>query len=310
MDRRHFLANAAAIGAAPFVFSRRSGAQRAADAAKLARLAIMSLTFGPVLKSPTAPDDPKRTLDIMDLGQMFADRYGVHNVELQHSYLLSTETSYLTQLRATLDRIKSRVSNINLELGGTMTISADTQVGRWQAVDLTKRWIDHCVTLGCPRIMINQGALTEANKAIAITTLKRMGDYGASKGVKVSLEPRGAGGGGRGGVQAAPEGPPPPPPHVLLTEVIKASGTYANVDLANFGDQPVQHAGMRAMFPYTVGNTHMRLNPARYDLPTALRMMREEFKYTGIYSIEQGVPAGPDPYASIDEVRAVVLEHM
>ncbi|MCC7009828.1 MAG: TIM barrel protein [Acidobacteria bacterium] len=301
MTRREFLSSATAAAAAPVVFARRAGAQRAAaDPAKLARLAIMSLTFGPVLKSPTAPDDPKRTLDIMDLGEMFADRFGVHNVELQHSYLLSTDDAYLAAFRTKLERTKSRVSNVNLELGGAMTISADTQVGRWQAVDLTRRWIDHCVTLGCPRIMINQGQLTEQNRAIAIATLKSMSDYGKAKGVKVSLEPRGAGGGT----------PAAPPPFVLLTDVIEAAGAYANVDLANFGDQPAQHAGMRAMFPFTVGNTHMRLVPARYDLPIALRMMREEFKYTGIYSIEQGIPAGPDPYASIDEVRGVVLEHM
>ena len=41
------------------------------------------------------------------------------------------------------------------------------------------------------------------------------------------------------------------------------------------------------------------LNPAQYDLPTALKMMREEFKYQGIYLIEQGIPTGPDPYARI-----------
>jgi len=310
MQRRQFLSGTAALATAPFVFARRPGAQRSADPAKLARMAIMSLTFGPVLKNPTAPSDPRRTLDIMDLGEMFADRFGVHNVELQHAYLLSTEDAYLKEFRAKLDRTKSRVSNINLELGGTMTISANTQVGRWQAIDLTKRWVDHCVLLGCPRMMLNQGALTEENKAIAIATLKTIGDYGKSKGVMISLEPRGGGGGGRGGAQGAPQGPPPPPPYILLTEVIKESGTYANVDLANFGDQAEQHAGMRAMFPYTVGNTHMRLVPARYDLPTALRMMREEFKYTGLYLIEQGIPAGPDPYANIDEVRQVVLENM
>ena len=97
---------------------------------------------------------------------------------------------------------------------------------------------------------------------------------------------------------------------MILTEVIKASGTYANVDVANYGSQEAQHAGMRMMMPFTVGNTHLRLNPAQYDLPAAIRILRDEFKYTGIYLIEQGVPAGPDPYASILAVREVVLEHM
>lgn len=276
------------------------------DEAKLARLAIMSLTFGSVLKLPDAAPSPARMLDLMDLGQMYADRYGVHNVELQHAYLPSTEDSWLKQFRARLEQTRSRVSNINLELGA-MSMSAASNVDRLQAIDLTKRWIDHAATLGCPRIMINQGALTRDNKSIAVAALRTMNDYGKTRGVKVSLEPR-PGGGGRRGAPAPAE--PAPPPYILLTEVIKEAGAYANVDLANFGDQETQHAGMRAMFPYTVGNTHMRLNPAQYDLPTALRMMREEFHYQGIYLIEQGIPAGPDPYASIQAVRDVVLEYM
>ena len=317
MKRREFLtgAAAAAVGAAtaPFVFARRGAAEGAQTREqKLARMAVMSLTFGNVLKLPGAPDNPNRTLEVMDIGEMYADRFGIHNVEMQHSYLLSTEDSWLKDFRARLAKTKSQVSNINLELGGTMTMSADTLVGRLQAIDLTKRWVDHCVTLGCPRMMLNQGQLTEQNKAIAIAALKTMGDYGKGRGVKLSLEPRGGGGGGRRGGEpaAAPAGPPPPPPYVLLTEVIKASGTYANVDLANYGSQEAQHAGMRMMMPFTVGNTHMRLNPAQYDLPAALKILRDELKYTGIYLIEQGIPAGPDPYQNILDVREVVLANM
>jgi hypothetical protein len=274
-------------------------------------MAVMSLTFANVLKLPGAADNPNRTLDVMDIGQMYADRFGIHNVEMQHAYFLSTEDAWLKEFRARLAKTKSQVSNINLELGATMTMSTESQVGRWQAIDLTKRWIDHCVTLGCPRMMLNQGMLTRQNKGIAVAALKVMGDYGKSKGVKVSLEPRGGGGGRRGGEpSAAPAGPPPEPPYVLLTEVIKESGTYANVDLANYGSQEAQHAGMRMMLPYTVGNTHMRLNPAQYDLPVALKIMRDEFKYAGIYLIEQGIPAGPDPYENILAVREVVLANM
>jgi hypothetical protein len=312
MKRREFLIGTAGAAAAPFVFARRPGAQQHADPAKLARMAIMSLTFGAILKNANTADSPSRTLDLMDIGQMYADRFGVHNVELQHSYLPSTEDAWLKDFRARLAKTSSQVSNINLELG-VMSMSADSLVARLQAIDLTKQWINHCVTLGCPRIMINQGMLTEQNKAIAVETLRTMGEYGKSKGVKVSLEPRGGGGGGRRGADqpaAPPPGPPPPPAYILLTEVIKESGTYANVDLANFGDQAEQHAGMRAMFPYTVGNTHMRLIPARYDLPAALKIMRDEIKYQGIYLVEQGVPAGPDPYANIQAVRDVVLEYM
>jgi hypothetical protein len=312
MKRREFLAGLAAAAAGPLVFGRRATAQ--ATEARLARLAIMSLSFSSVLKTPGAADSPARTVDVMDIGQMYADRYGIHFVELQHAYLPSTEPGWLKDFRARLARTKSRVSNINLEFGAAMTMSADAPVGRLHAIDLTKRWIDHAAMLGCPRVMLNQGALTDENKQTAISVLRIMSDYGRTKGVMVSLEPRGAGGGRRGGAGDAPspppQGPPPPPPYLLLTEVIRSAGAYANVDVANFGDQPVQQAGIRAMMPHTVGNTHVRLNPARYDLAAALAIIRDEFKYRGIYSIEAGIPAGPDPYANIQEIRDFALAHV
>ena len=159
MKRRDFLAAAAA---APLVFVRRTTAQT--QEAKLARMAIMSLTFGPILKNANSPDSPTRTLDLMDLGQMYADRFGIHNVELQHSYLPSTEDAWLKDFRARLARTKSQVSNINCEFG-MMSMSADSAVNRLQAIDLTKQWINHAATLGCPRIMLNQGMLTDQNKS-------------------------------------------------------------------------------------------------------------------------------------------------
>ena len=62
---------------------------RQADPAKLARIAIMTLDFGNMLK---LPNNANGTLEVFDIAQMYADTYGVHNVEFQHSHILSTET--------------------------------------------------------------------------------------------------------------------------------------------------------------------------------------------------------------------------
>jgi hypothetical protein len=179
---------------------------------------------------------------------------------------------------------------------------------RAQAIDLTKQWIDHAVDLGSPRVMVNQGSPTEENKAVAIAALTIMGAYGRSKNVMVAMEPRGSGAArGGGGVAADPAAPVAPPPYVLLTEIIKASGTYANVDLGNLGDEATQHAGMRAMFPLTDGNCHVKLNPARYDLPAALALTKE-LGYKGLYSIE-GSTAG-DPYDNVQKIYDVLIANL
>ncbi len=306
MKRREFLIGAAAAAG---LASGRKGWAQTRDQAKLARVAIMSLCFNSILKNPSQPDNPARTLDIMDLGQMLADRYGVHNVEMQHAHFPSTEPAYLMGFRDRLAKTMSRVTNINLEFG-PQNISATDPALRQQAIDRTKEWIDHALALGCPRIMVNQGAPTQENKDVAIAALKAMGDYGKSKNIMVAMENRGGGGGRQGtpapGATPASPAPPVPAAWVLLVEIIKGSGTYANCDLGNFPDQDTQHAGIRGMFPLTDGNCHVKLNPARYDLPAALALVKQ-LRYTGLYSIEAGGGGGADPYQNVQSIYDVLI---
>jgi len=315
MRRRDFLVGAAA--AAGLAGARRgwSAQSPSRDEAKLRRVAIMSLCFNSILKNPSQPDNPARTLDVMDLGQMLADRYGVHNVEMQHSHFPSTEAGYLKAFRERLAKTGSQVTNINLEFG-PQNISAADPALRQQALDRTKEWIDYAVALGSPRIMVNQGAPTPENKEVATATLKAMGDYGKSKRIMVAMENRGGGGGRQAAPgSAAPPGPPAPPAlpappaWLLLVEIIKGSGTYANCDLGNFPDQETQHAGIRGMFPLTDGNCHVKLNPARYDLPAALALVKQ-LGYQGLYSIEAGGGGGADPYAAVQAIYDVLLPSM
>jgi hypothetical protein len=320
MKRREFLASAAAaVGVAS---ARRAWAQvrpQTRDDATLARVAIMSLCFNSVLKNPSQPDNPARTLDIMDLGQMLADKYGVHNVEMQHAHFTATEAAWLKDFRDRLAKTKSKVTNINLEFG-PQNISADEPALRQQAIDRTKQWVDYAVAVGCPRIMVNQGAPNEENKGVAIAALKAMSDYGKSKRIMVAMENRGGGAGRQGNAAPLPAQPAPPdrpglpappgrPAWELLVEIMKGAGAYANCDLGNFPDQETQHAGIRGMFPLTDGNCHVKLNPARYDLPAALALVKQ-LKYTGLYSIEAGGNMGPDPYQNVQSIYDVLLPNI
>ena len=205
MNRREFFGTTAA-GVAGIATSRSAWAAQASDQkpdwkkvrpATLDRIAIMTLNFQSILKVPDTQDSPNRTLELFDIGEMLADTYGVHKVEFQHYHLASVEPSYFRDLKARLEKTRSRATQINLEFSG-LNISAPQQRDRLLAIDLTKMWIDHAVTLGAQRVMINQGAPTQENKVHSIPTLKAMADYGKSKNIIVSVETRGGGGGGRG----------------------------------------------------------------------------------------------------------------
>lgn len=270
----------------------------------LDRIAIMTLNFQSILKVPDVEDSPTRTLELFDIAEMIADKYGVHKVEFQHYHIPSTEPSYLKELRSRIEKSKSRLTQINLEFSG-LNMSAPRVRDRLMAIDLTKMWIDHAAMLGAQRVMINQGAQggtanvmpTHENKVYGIPTLKTMVDYGKSKGIIVSVETRGAGGGGRGrggttDAQTASAPPPPPPmpqPEVwaLLAEILKGSGALANVDVGGAGaaSQEELHQCLRLLIPITAGSIHTRVNQ-RWDLATAIKFLEHDLGYKGLYTIE------------------------
>ena len=319
MERREFLISAASVAAAATSRSVWAQAGKGVKQSTLDRIAIMTLNFQSILKVPDVEDSPTRTLELFDVAEMIADKYGVHRVEFQHYHIPSTEPSYLKDLRSHIEKSKSRMTQINLEFSG-LNMSAPRQRDRVLAIDLTKAWIDHAVLLGAQRVMINQGAQggttnvmpNDENKVYGIPTLKTMADYGKSKGIIVSMETRGAGGGGGGrrgngaGTAGAPGGgqapaaaasppapatPPVPQPEVwaLMAEILKATGASANVDVGGAGaaNQEELHQCLKMLFPYNAGSMHTRVN-TRWDLATAIKYLEHDLGYKGLYTIEAG----------------------
>jgi hypothetical protein len=240
---------------------------------------------------------------------MIAERYGVHHVELQHAHFASTEPGYLEEYRGRLKKAKSQMNQINVEFG-TLNISSPDPVLRLETIDLTKKWVDHAVILGCPRIMVNQGTLAPDVRQSAIDTLKTINAYAKTKKVYITMENRGGGGGGRGGAgtpppnpAAAPQTPPrpPSPPWEVVVEVIKASGIWANPDIGNFPDEEARAAGLRVMYPLSSGSSHCHYNPERYSEANAIKISKE-VGYKGLYSIEAGANNGPDPYTAVQTI--------
>jgi hypothetical protein len=301
MKRREFLLSAAHAGALSALGTSTVRARQAESGpTKLARVAIMTLNFHALLKLPDQPSSPERTLDVLDLPQMYADTYGVHNLEWQHYHLPASEPSFYKEVRSRVDKVKSHVSQVVVEFGG-LNVSAPPHnfLPRLQAIDLTKVWIDRCVVLGCPRIMVNQGQLTRDNLPVAVDTLKALVAYGSAQGVKITLETRG-GGAGRGTTPpsasvATPAAPPlaaavpeaaAEPAWVVLNDLIRGAGAFSNIDLGGIGagNQQDLHRALSTLLEVTGGSMHIKQSQ-NWDLPTALRFIADR-KYEGLYSIE------------------------
>jgi sugar phosphate isomerase/epimerase len=309
IKRREFIAGSA-VAAAGFVRVVRGEALPDQD--KRDRMAVMTLSFNSVLKNPEHPDDPARTLDILDAPQMIADRYGIHHVEFQHTHFASIEAPYFKEIRDRLKKAKSQMNQICLEFG-PLNISAPEHYVRLETIDLTKQWIDHAAAVGCPRVMVNQGTLAPEVRQAAIDTLKAMDAYGKTRKVFVTMENRGGGArrppqpGDAAAAQPSRPPAPPPPSWDVVLEVIKASGIHANPDIGNFPDDTARAAGLRAMYPLSSGSSHAHYAPDRYSEADAIKISKE-VGYKGLFSIETGRNNGPDPYAAVQSVVDELLK--
>ena len=94
-------------------------------------------------------------LDIMDFPYLLANRYSVHNVEMQTIHFLSMEPSYYDKFLARLKKANSRMVNMPVQLDpsgfrGIITpCSPDPQI-RAHAIDVAKQWIDRVRCLNVP----------------------------------------------------------------------------------------------------------------------------------------------------------------
>jgi sugar phosphate isomerase/epimerase len=297
-----------------------AGSPAQVSAAKLARVSIMTLNFGSILKFPwTANPNANQTLDILDLPQMYRDSYGISNVEFQHGHLVNNpqgqqnmpDPAFLREMKAKLDAARVTASQINIEIGTIPNLQ-----GEARATWLTrgKGWVDAAPLIGCKRLMLNQSGLNQENKANTIAIWKELQDYARPKGIMISAENRGGGGGGGGRGRGAadpnaPAPPPPPPPTpeqtatnvrnawMLLKEVIEAAGAYSNVDIGNVGAQNQQqlHDCIQGLYATSSGNMHIKQS-LLWDIGAAVRFT-ESLGYRGLYSSEvSGHPAGRQVY--------------
>lgn len=294
MKRRDFLVGSIAAAA----IAASGVAQDIAVVSKLDRIGAMSGDFDTLLAETRdwSQPVPPGKLDIMDFPAMLAHRYAIHNVEVQQFHFLSMEPSYFEKFYGRLQKVKSRMVDMPLELDATIgnysgTISPcspDPQI-RAHAIELTKQWIDRAAMIECPSVMVNQGRAWGDDLTPIIDALKTLRDYGESKNVAIIMEERG-----------------PRIPIETLVKVIQESGIHANPDMGNWKDEESMERGLRLMYPLALTVSHVKWNPDRFSLATAVGISKE-MGFKGTYSIESG---GPEPYALLQTIVDRLMEYL
>lgn len=321
MKRREFLIGSAfAAGSGGRIWGQRSDSNKE----KLDRIGIMTSSFSSIVRTPSHPD---RTMDLLDLPDMYAEHYGIHYLEPTCQHFTSTEPAYLKEFAGRLKKAKSQLNQISLgqlspvlpnSSATLLCISSPDAELRLEAVELTKQWIDHAAFLGCTRVMVNQGTLMPEIRPETIATLKKMTDYGKAKNVKVTMETRGGGGGaarggrGRGAAGSEPASARPTSysgDWRVLVEVLKGAGAWTNVDIGNYPSEEERHASLRVMLPMSSGSCHAHYAPERWNFHDTIQLSKD-LGYKGIWSVEAGGNNGPDAYSSSQTIVDALLKEI
>jgi sugar phosphate isomerase/epimerase len=313
MDRRKFLERTAstvfATGLAAKLRLAAAGGGPLTETQKRKRLGVCSWSLHAYFPK-TRPQDfkwPGKLLDLREYAELMADRYHIHNLELCNSHFESTEASYIKDLKASIQRTHSRVTNMPVDYEadwrGVGLCDPDDKQFRVEIAE-RKKWIDIAAELGAQSIRPNPGGTTKMTDfSRPIAAYKELGEYGKSKGVKVLIE-------NHGNVAAKAEN---------IVAIIKGAGPKwvgAAPDFGNFPEAERYH-GLELMFPYasvvcharyeTPGGAEMSGKLIQFDFARCMKIAQAS-GFKGVYSAE--FAGDGDPYEGIQKILDELVKYL
>ena len=292
ISRRTFLRSSAALaavaGCAPFVPRARRD--------PMDRIALTTVTFRFRFEM-TRPADYAGTEGLITLPEIpayFADRFGVHNVELWSQHVESTSPAYLRDLRAAVERAGSRV--VNVQVDQPYNLAAADEGERQSSVALVRDWVDVAQRVGSPSIRANAGTGTVET---AVRSFREVADYAEGRGVRVLTENHGG--------MSTDLG-------VLLRILDALDGDVRAVaDFGNFPDGTDRFTALARLVPHTdlISAKTLLFDAAgehtSFDFDRCVRTA-EEAGFRGLYSGEQWDPS-TDPLDA-EAIADWMIEHI
>ena len=299
MNRRELIVG---LGAA-----LRSSAASSNIQTQLARVSISSWSFHdlfPATRDQSSAPIATAGLDLMDFPEMIADKYKVHATEIVAPHFASTENTYLQDFKQRLQRARSRVVNIPVditELEAGAGLSDKDELTRATAVSACKKWIDVASALGAQSVRCDPGKLDSSNLSPTISSYRTLASYAERRGVYVLIE-------NHGGVGSEhPE---------ELVDVFRGAGQHSGAlpDFGNFADEQTRQRGLRILFPFAKTVCHVKdpklgadWRGGAFDFGGCMNTSRRT-GFSGFYSIE--AEFGGNPYVSVRRLLDELVEHL
>lgn len=294
ITRRTFLRSSAAlaaVAASPRVLIARPRRD------PLERIGLTTVTFR--FRFPaTRPDGYAGTeglLRLTDVPAYFADRFGVHNVELWSQHFESTSPAYLRDLKREVERAGSRV--VNVQVDQPYNLASDDEHERRASIALVNEWVDVARALGAPSIRANTGA---GAVATAVRSLREIDAYAVERGVLLLTE-------NHGGISTDPD------VLVQILDTIPSANVRAVVDFGNFPPETDRYQALSRLVPYAhLVSAKTQVFDASghhtsFDFDRCVRTV-EDAGFRGIYSGEQWDPS-TDPLDA-ESIAEWMIDHL
>ena len=292
MNRRQFLKRSVAALAAPAAWKALAAAAPARQAAasranKMKRIGCTTVCF--LMRFPqTRPKKAPKTgpdFRLPDMPAMFAEKLGVHNVEMWSLHFEQTTEAYCKKLRAAAKKAGSRIFNVQLDSPG-YNLSQTDPAARKKSIQFVERWMDRAAACGATSLRANTGGgRRKLDLRITGDAFARLAEHGKSIGVKILVE-------NHGGYSSNPDN---------VVAIMKHVNSPWCRTLPDFGNMPgnftqaQRNEFLGKLMPYA----HMisakgmyfdkQLKHSPYDIGACVRFA-EKAKFKGIYSAERWSP--------------------
>jgi len=312
MDRRTFLQRGLTTSAAAVLFGLgRSGRAEveSIDPEKMKRIGCTTVCFRPRFPS-TRPDKTPLSDDLTptSVPKLFAEKLGVHNVELWSRHFPDTSMEYCRKIEAAAKQVGSQVVNIQLDEPGYNLSHAD-RAQRKQSVQFVEQWMDRAAACGATSLRANMGGSRNATFDVDLTgdSFSQLAKHAEKIGVKILLE-------NHGGFSSDPDNIVAVARHVdspfcrTLPDFGNMPGTFTPRQRAEF---------LRKLFPYAhlVSAKGMvfdeQYRHTSYDLAACVRQ-GERAGFKGVYSVELWAPGyyPADPIRAAGQVARIIAENI
>ena len=307
MNRRQLLkyGGLALAGGPLLIMKGRCHAAPLQRQAKMKRIGCTTVCFRNQFPQTRPKDYSQREPDLTlpEVPALFAEKLGVHNVELWSKHFQETSLKYCRTMKAAAEKVGSKIINIQLDDPG-YNLSHKDPAQRKKSIEFVSKWMDRTAACGATSLRANVGGSPKEpfDVAVAGESFRQLAEHGRKIGVKILIE-------NHGGHSSDPD---------KVIAIIKAVDSSWCRTLPDFGNVPADFTQRQRDELLKKLYTHAHLISAKgmyfdengnhltYDIGACVRTA-EASGFKGIYSAEQWSPK-PIAVDALTATRAIIRE--